>query len=263
MTTNSEATYGLPPEKNPLAQDEEAKSRRKSELVKHYTDLANALLKGTISVDQFATEQAERVLSDEAEAEHDPLTGLLNRRGFFNSFDERLLSFRRVLRELPEGQRATPGCLVIVDLDNFGAVNKQYGDAFGDSTLQQVAVTLTEGVRPQDPVSRFGGEEFLLFLVGAKLEDVIGVMRRISTSLPKDTEANLDGIRQTATFGVVQFQDNLTEEEITVPQNRETIFGQAYKDASEAMRFAKAAGKNLIGIKRPDRLPEIVTPPMA
>lgn len=263
MTTSSEATYGLPPEKNPLAQDEQRRDIRRLELVKYYTDLANALIKGTLPVDQFATKQAERVLSDEAEAEHDPLTGLLNRRGFFNNFDERLLGFRRVLHELPEGQRTTPGCLVIVDLDNFGAVNKTRGDAFGDSTIQQVAITLTEGVRPQDPVSRFGGEEFLLFLVGAKLEDAVKVVERIRTTLPEDTAASLNGFRQTATFGIVQFPDGLTGEEVSIPQRREEIFTRAYEDVSEAMRFAKDAGKDRVAVKRSGATPEVVTPPLS
>jgi len=259
MTTSSEATYGLPPEKNLLTQDEKARNRRKSELVKHYTDLANALINGTVSVDQFATEQTKRDLSNEAEAEHDPLTGLLNRRGFFNSFDEKLLGFRRVLHELPEGQRLTPGCLVIVDLDNFGAVNKTHGDAFGDSTLQQVAITLTDGVRPEDPVSRFGGEEFLLFLLGAKLEDAVRVVERIRTTLPEDTAESLDGFRQTATFGVVQFPEGLTEKEVSIPKRREAIFAQAYKDASQSMRFAKATGKNRVAVKKPGGMIEVVT----
>lgn len=237
------------------------KSRRRKELIKLNTDFGNRLLEGTVSIEQFAEEQTERDLQKEAEAERDYLTGLLNRRGFSNRFEEKLLEFRRVLHALGEQtQTGTLGCLVLLDLDNFGSVNKEHGDSFGDSTLQQVAIALIENVRPEDLVARFGGEEFVIFLPGAKLENSIHVVERIRRNIPKQTAANLDNFRQTATFGLMQFPDNLTEEEIVKPESRERLFSEAYKGVIEAKLFAKKEGKDMTAVKKTDGTIEVITP---
>lgn len=259
VTINGEADYGLPQEHQKL-QDDELSKRRKEELVKYYTDIANAIKAGTKPIEEFALEQAERDLGYEAEAEHDPLTGLLNRRGFFKAFDDRLLGFRRILHDLPKGSTATPGCLVLLDLDNFGAINKSRGDEYGDSTLQHTAIALVEGVRPDDPVSRFGGEEFLLFLPGSDLEGSAHVVERLRQAIPNQTAEYLDGFRQTASFGIVQFPNNPTEDDVLQPEKRELLFKEAYKQAVQAKNHAKKEGKDRTAVIRPDGVIEVITP---
>lgn len=259
MVTNGETDYGLLKEQQ-KGQDDELRNRRKQQLIEFYTDLGNAIKAGTKSVEEFAQEQTDRDLNTEAEAQHDPLTGLLNRRGFFNSFEDKLLGFRRILRGLGKGATATPGCLALLDLDNFGAVNKTNGDAFGDSTLQHVAIALIEGVRPEDPVSRFGGEEFLVFLPGASLEAATHVVERLRQAIPNQTAQLLEGFRQTASFGIVQFPDNLEEEAVVLPEKRESLFSEAYQAVIEAKNFAKQAGKNRTAVKRANGKIEVITP---
>lgn len=86
-------------------------------------------------------------------SERDGLTGLFNRRTFFERLDEMLAR--------PElGQSA----LLYVDLDNFKAVNDLHGHAQGDATLKAIGELLTAGVRPGDLPGRLGGDEFVLWV---------------------------------------------------------------------------------------------------
>ena len=92
----------------------------------------------------------------------DPLTEVLNRRGF-----EKLLA-----REWTLAQRGTVSSeLVVIDIDDFKTVNDVRGHAYGDQVLQRVATTLKECARSTDVVSRLGGDEFAVILVGAEPED--------------------------------------------------------------------------------------------
>ncbi|MEO1238828.1 MAG: GGDEF domain-containing protein [Pseudomonadota bacterium] len=81
-----------------------------------------------------------------AEAETDPLTGLLNRRGF-----ERVVAARTV------------GTVLFVDADHFKRINDEWGHAVGDETLIAMADAISAALRSNDIVARFGGEEFAVF----------------------------------------------------------------------------------------------------
>ena len=96
-----------------------------------------------------------RVAELEIRAERDPLTGLLNRRGF-----ERELNRARSYVERYGGNAA----LIYLDLDGFKPVNDQHGHAAGDAVLATVAATLLAAVRVSDAVARIGGDEFAVLL---------------------------------------------------------------------------------------------------
>jgi diguanylate cyclase (GGDEF)-like protein len=84
---------------------------------------------------------------DAASAFYDPLTGLLNRRGFDSVFAERVRG---------------PGFVMIVDLDNFKGINDNYGHAHGDMVLRDIASTLPSQFAAPALSARIGGEEFLI-----------------------------------------------------------------------------------------------------
>ncbi len=95
----------------------------------------------------------------------DPLTGLLNRRGFDSQFEDELHRARRFMQPLG---------LAVFDLDHFKAVNDTHGHTQGDLVLRFFAETLIQLSRRVDKVARFGGEEFAVLLpntdeVGAKI----------------------------------------------------------------------------------------------
>jgi diguanylate cyclase (GGDEF)-like protein len=90
-----------------------------------------------------------------ARADTDPLTDLLNRRGFE----------RELKRALAHGKRyGTRAALIYLDLDRFKPVNDRHGHAAGDAMLKAVGDVLTRHVRASDLVARLGGDEFAVLL---------------------------------------------------------------------------------------------------
>jgi predicted signal transduction protein with EAL and GGDEF domain len=82
-------------------------------------------------------------------SEHDPLTGLSNRR----YFNERVLAV--------DGARPVGGCVLLADLDHFKRINDSYGHPAGDAVLAAMSQRLADALREHDKLVRWGGEEFL------------------------------------------------------------------------------------------------------
>lgn len=104
--------------------------------------------------------QEKRITQLEQQVTIDELTGLMNRRGFFDAF----------VRETDRMKRGHNGggLLILVDLDNFKMINDTYGHQAGDAALRLVAKTLTANSRAMDACARFGGDEFVLLLVNTE-----------------------------------------------------------------------------------------------
>jgi diguanylate cyclase (GGDEF)-like protein len=82
--------------------------------------------------------------------------------------------------------------IVLGDIDHFKKLNDTYGHAVGDDVLREVAKRLNGGVRSYDAVSRYGGEEFLVVLVGCPSQLAVSRaehIRRLIDSRPFDTSA--------------------------------------------------------------------------
>ena len=90
-------------------------------------------------------------------ARTDPLTGMLNRRGFEERFE---LEIERAART------GEPFALLLGDIDHFKALNDNYGHIAGDEALAAIGAALREGCRTIDTAARIGGEEFALLLPG-------------------------------------------------------------------------------------------------
>lgn len=99
---------------------------------------------------------AYRLLLDASRS--DPLTGLLNRRAFYEEMRRR---FRRLQRD------TKTAALIYLDLDNFKLVNDTHGHAKGDEALHHVADILRNNTRSTDLVARLGGDEFAVWLDNA------------------------------------------------------------------------------------------------
>ncbi len=131
----------------------------------------------------------ERLLATlSMEARVDPLTGLLNRRGF----DERAAA------ELnPASRGSRPFALVILDIDHFKLVNDQWGHDVGDRVLRHVGNLLREQARDADILARFGGEEFVALLPDADIAGAQGFADRVRESLVHHT-GGLPAVRLSA-----------------------------------------------------------------
>jgi diguanylate cyclase (GGDEF)-like protein len=103
-----------------------------------------------------------RVAELEAHADSDPLTGVMNRRGF-----ERELKRAAAYVQRYGGNAG----LVYLDLDGFKPVNDRFGHAAGDAVLAAVAAALVESVRASDMVARIGGDEFAVLLWNLSARD--------------------------------------------------------------------------------------------
>jgi diguanylate cyclase (GGDEF)-like protein len=112
-----------------------------------------------------------------AMALHDPLTGVLNRRGL------------EIMSDLVSGQAArteTPVTVGLIDLDKFKQFNDSRGHAAGDARLVDISRAWEEEIRTSDLIARFGGDEFAFVLPGASEEDVADLVTRVRarTSAP-------------------------------------------------------------------------------
>ena len=95
-------------------------------------------------------------------ADHDALTGLLNRRAFKDVVEIERRKMRRLNRDSFTQDIARKGSLIIIDLDHFKLVNDTYGHDAGDKVLQHVAAILNETSPAGATIARLGGEEFVI-----------------------------------------------------------------------------------------------------
>ena len=118
----------------------------------------------------------------------DPLTGVLNRRGFFQG--------AAMVMERNRG-RLGPVSVLAFDLDHFKSINDRWGHAVGDSVLQLFATVARKTMRADDVIGRFGGEEFVAILPGA-LADAAVVAERVRAAFAA-AGAEFDGRQIAAT----------------------------------------------------------------
>jgi diguanylate cyclase (GGDEF)-like protein len=163
-------------------------------------------------------------ITHRSEAVIDPLTGMLNR----NSLKDRTF-------ELSHQSRRTnqPVGLVVGDLDHFKEVNDTHGHATGDAVLQDVAYLLRKQLRAFDLAYRIGGEEFLVLLPGANLEQTAAMAERLRRGVEADTVGG--GLHVTMSFGVS-----------ASPHDAAFDYQSVCEEADAALYEAKRQGRNRV-----------------
>ena len=127
---------------------------------------------GIVVVDITQRKEMERELKHLSE--HDPLTGIYNRRHFFRALDH-------VLRYAARYNHA--GAVLMLDVDNFKWTNDSYGHASGDQQLRSVAKVLRGRMRETETVARIGGDEFAVVLPEATEEQALTVAMQLRALL--------------------------------------------------------------------------------
>ena len=126
-------------------------------------------------------------------ARRDPLTGLLNRRGFEELFDV----------ELERSRRGEQGLSVVVgDLDDFKAINDRFGHSAGDEALRRVGTALMQGKRSWDAAARVGGEEFAILAPNTDEHGAYILAERLRAAVQSAFEQS-GSAPLTISFGVV------------------------------------------------------------
>jgi diguanylate cyclase len=162
-------------------------------------------------------------------AERDPLTGLGNRR-----------HLSRTLQHLvpPDGP-AQPFALAMVDVDRFKSINDQLGHSVGDAVLVEVAQVLLDATRDGDVVVRYGGEEILIVMPGASVDDATARCDQLRARIEAHVWRGLPPDRRlTVSIGVAG----------TPPCDAELVVSAA----DRAMYAAKRAGRNLVRVASTD-----------
>jgi diguanylate cyclase (GGDEF)-like protein len=132
-------------------------------------DLVGRLLRGVTQAANDAADRSEQLI---IVAEHDPLTKVLNRRGFMRAAERALVKDR-------------PAVLALIDLDHFKAINDHLGHAAGDELLHAFAQRVRDTIRSSDICARWGGEEFAVLLPGATLAQARDAMNRLRSSIAR------------------------------------------------------------------------------
>jgi diguanylate cyclase (GGDEF)-like protein/PAS domain S-box-containing protein len=160
-------------------------------------------------------------------AEHDPLTGLANRRYLDLMLAHNIENLNR------SGQ---PFSLIMSDLDHFKQINDTWGHVIGDQVLAHFAAFLQNQCRPIDLVARFGGEEFVVLLPGLTLEIATQIAERLKNCAAAATHECLGERGLTASFGVTQ-------------ATRGEPATQVLTRADAALYRAKSLGRNRVEVE--------------
>jgi diguanylate cyclase (GGDEF)-like protein len=161
-------------------------------------------------------------------AEHDGLTGLLNRSAFLQTLQA----------AVPDARRQGQGFAVLyVDLDGFKPINDRFGHAVGDQLLAWVARQLAQAARENDVVARLGGDEFALLQRGVSDRDsALRLGERLVQAIAQPTEIESHFIQIGASVGIVMSSADATNAE------------ELLRKADSAMYLAKASGRGCVRI---------------
>ena len=165
-------------------------------------------------------EKIQEVTDMKSKSQCDPLTGLFNR-----SYTEELVNKR-----ISEG---TPGALFMIDMDNFKAINDNYGHIAGDHTLKMFAETMIKFSSENDILCRIGGDEFVMFVSGETSKSVIGNKASdiISDLCYKLEECKFE-TNSSVSIGIAQTPSDGSD------------FNTIYNAADKALYYVKQNGKN-------------------
>ena len=209
--------------------------RRRDEiglLTRTFNDMARRLRRSRSEIDQQhrqlreqndQLQQANEIL--EQLSITDGLTKLHNHRYFQDT----------LTREIKRSSRTEePLAMLLIDIDDFKALNDGLGHAAGDAVLERIARILNESVRESDVLARYGGEEFVVLATGTDLDQAIYVAEKVRTTVAESTfgiDAAGQPMRITVSIGVAAFDGD-----------RRSFFD----NADRALYRAKAAGKNCV-----------------
>jgi len=179
----------------------------------------------------IALENARTYQKTKELSHRDDLTGLYNRRYFFERFEREVERAKRYNRLFS---------LVLLDLDHFKKYNDSYGHLSGDRALQEISRGLRKVVRKVDIVARYGGEEFVVVLPETSKEDAVNVAEKLRIAVEEIGLGTAEGGKLlTITAGVASFPLDATDALSLI------------EVADRALYLGKAEGRNCVRAGKP------------
>lgn len=172
----------------------------------------------------------------ESIATSDPLTGVLNRRGFE----------RDGARRLTRSNDDSTGALLFIDLNEFKAINDQYGHEVGDQLLRIAAERLKKSLRSCDIIGRPGGDEFVALVPDVDADMADKLAKRLTNALEEPYNIDRQKLVCTASIGLALYPDNAS-----------TLTG-LLREADQAMYRAKARCRGATDIHSDDLLEKAI-----
>ena len=167
----------------------------------------NRIIASRYRIQQQMTELEASRASLQIEATHDPLTGLANRRLFYDRLEHALLRAKRYHHKVG---------VLFVDLDRFKSVNDRHGHHVGDALLMEVASRLSKSVRESDTVARSGGDEFMIVLDKLHNQhDCDTIVKQIENALAGIIDLHGLKLNLTASIGQAMYpNDGVNEDDL-------------------------------------------------
>lgn len=153
-------------------------------------------------------------------AYYDPMTGLSNRRYFDMELNHSLM------------RKSNTGAVLLLDMDGFKQVNDTYGHDVGDLLLKEIGIRLMDCIGKENTVSRFAGDEFIIYLPNTDKPLVVEYVNRIINEINKPVMINGNQIVTSTSVGIAFFPEHGVEAKTLI------------KNADVAMYKAKLSGKN-------------------
>jgi len=169
--------------------------------------LRNVNLKSELIREQMGELERSRAALRE-EATHDPLTGLANRRLFYDRLQQAIRHANRYGGKVG---------ILYVDLDRFKDINDRHGHHVGDAMLTEVAKRLTFSIRDSDSVARLGGDEFVVLLEEVQgRQDCFAAAHKIEQALNADTNFYGLDVEIAASIGQALYPDDGADEDALI-----------------------------------------------
>ncbi|MGE7667316.1 response regulator [Ureibacillus composti] len=202
--------------------------------IKSYQLGADDFIPKPLDIDEFVV-RINRQLERKQAIDHliliDELTKVFNRKYLQRAYERFMSNLKR---------KHEPFCIALLDLDHFKRVNDTYSHIVGDKVLETFANVIRNGLRLNDIIIRYGGEEFLILLPETKANEANSIIERILREFSKTSFKGLNDEQEfycTFSAGIHE----INSDELELKKNIEVVNGALFEAQSEGRNRVKIA----------------------